>query len=65
VPFVVFAFISTDLINDFIGVIVLFAITFVYGLFIVGWMIAIVGAIAGWLLYLFGLKFIESRGRRK
>lgn len=60
-PLIIFAFISTDLVNDFIGFILLFAITFVYGLFIVGWMIAVVGAIAGWLLYLLRLKFSENR----
>lgn len=51
-PAVILAFNSDDL----IGLVILFVITFLYGLLVVGWLIAGVGAVAGWLLYLYRLK---------
>jgi hypothetical protein len=38
--------------DDTLGTIAAFAVFFLYGLFIVGWLVAIVGALAGLLLYL-------------
>ncbi len=41
---------------DFLGTALGFGVFFLYGLFIVGWLVAAVGAIAGWLLYVVGLR---------
>jgi hypothetical protein len=58
VPFVISAF-GSCLLNGFGGIIellVFFAFIFFYGLFAVGWLAALVGAAAGFLLYPLGLK---------
>ena len=41
--------------DDVVGLVVFLVITFLYGLLIVGWLVAGVGAVAGWLLYRYGL----------
>jgi hypothetical protein len=41
--------------DDLVGLVVFLVITFLYGLLIVGWLVAGVGAVAGWLLYRFRL----------
>lgn len=46
--------------NDIFGLVILMAVVFLYGLFFVGWLIAIVGAAAGGLLYLFRLKTTKA-----
>jgi hypothetical protein len=45
---------------DFIGTVALYVIVFLYGLLLVGWLVAGVGATAGLLLYLYRLKFLGS-----
>jgi hypothetical protein len=49
--------------DDLAGLVVTWAIIFLMGLLIVGWLIAIIGAIAGWLLYLYRLKVIDGQGK--
>jgi hypothetical protein len=41
--------------DDLVGLVVFLVITFLYGLLIVGWPVAGVGAVAGWLLYRYRL----------
>ena len=45
--------------DDLVGTVTLFIIVFLYGLLLVGWLVAGVGAVAGWLLYLYRLKSVE------
>ena len=42
--------------DDLAGLIVTWAILFLMGLLVVGWLVALVGGVAGWLLYLYRLK---------
>lgn len=49
--------------DDLVGTVALFVIVFLYGLLFVGWLVAGVGAVAGWLLYIYRLKSVD--GRRK
>lgn len=53
---VVLAFKNADL----AGAVVLCVIVFLYGLLVAGWLVAGVGAVAGWLLYLYRLKSVEG-----
>ena len=46
--------------GDFFGTVAAFVIFFLYGLFIVGWLIAVVGALAGWLLFQLRLPAVEN-----
>ena len=46
--------------DDLVGTVTLFIIVFLYGLLHVGWLVAGVGALAGWLLYLYRLKSVEG-----
>jgi hypothetical protein len=48
------------LMKDLIGLILLEFFIFLYGLFFIGWLLALVGAVAGLLLYLCRLKFVEE-----
>ena len=41
--------------DDLVGLVIFLVITFLYGLLIVGWLVAGVGAMAGWLLYRYSL----------
>ena len=50
---VILAFNSADL----VGLVIFLVITFLYGLLVVGWLVAGVGAVAGWLLYRYSLAF--------
>lgn len=54
--FTIPAIISLVTSPDFLGTAVGFGIFFLYGLFIVGWLVVAVGAISGWLLYVVGLR---------
>lgn len=56
--FTIPALISLVASPDIAGTALAFGIFFLYGLFIVGWLVATVGAISGWLLYL-----VRSRNR--
>ena len=46
--------------DDLVGTVALFVIVFLYGLLFVGWLVAGVGALAGWLLYIYRLKSVEG-----
>ncbi len=46
--------------DDLVGTVALFVIVFLYGLLFVGWLVAGVGAVAGWLLYIYRLKSFEG-----
>jgi hypothetical protein len=56
VPAVILAFYTADP----VGLLVLFVVIFLYGLLAVGWLVAGVGVVAGWLLYLCRLKAVEG-----
>lgn len=56
VPAVIVAFNNGDL----VGTVTFYIIVFLYGLLYVGWLVAGVGAMAGWLLYLYRLKSVEG-----
>ena len=60
--FVVPAILTFSVSGDIFGTVAAFAIFFLYGLMMVGWLAAIVGAAAGGLLYLFRLKMMKRLG---
>jgi hypothetical protein len=47
--------------SDLVGTVVLCGILFLYGLLVVGWLVAGAGAAAGWLLYLYRVKPVAGR----
>jgi Na+/proline symporter len=49
--------------DDPAGFLVGWAVVFIYGLIYVGWVIATVGVIGGWLLYLYRLKKFDHKQR--
>lgn len=57
--FIFLAILSIFTSGDILGTIVAFAVFFLYGMLIVGWLAAIIGAIAGLLLYLLRLHYLE------
>ena len=57
--FIFLAILSIFTSGDILGTIVAFAVFFFYGMLIVGWVAASVGAIAGLLLYLLRLRYFE------
>ena len=61
IPAIVLAFNTPDL----LGLIIYSLFIFAYGLLLVGWLAAAVGAAAGFLLYLWRLKFIENQSIRE
>lgn len=46
------------------GFIIGWAVFFLYGFILVGWLIAIMGLVGGWLLFLFRLKRLDTRELR-
>ncbi len=60
IPAIVVAFGISDL-SQLIGTFGFFVFIFVYGLLLVGWLAAAVGAVAGLLLYLYQVKIIGGR----
>ena len=54
--FTIPALISVVASPDILGNAVAFGIFFLYGLFIVGWLVAAVWAVSGWLLYIVGSR---------
>ncbi len=57
--FILLAILSIFTSGDILGAIVAFAVFFLYGMLNVGWLTAIIGAIAGLLLYLLRLRYLE------